>query len=152
MRKRLTAFGKALITLSLMWPIPLYFVLYPFKYKIGMPNWIGEGYWWLLPIVNLLGFLLCLCAWYRPKSKVAPTAFKGSLIYSLFKIGFWSVVIISAFAMIVLLIMAIYYLLCTEILFAWFPFAAPVAIVIALAIFGIVWMRKRKSEKGGDNA
>lgn len=144
MRRKILLLGKILITISLIWPIPLWFVLYPVQYQISMPNWVDDSYWWLLPAMNIIGIILCLVAKYRPSTFNNPIPFRDSLTYQVFRIGLWSLAIVSSFVALVLAIMAIYYLFFTKLLTYWVPFAAPAIIFGILLWRGIRFYKSHK--------
>lgn len=142
--------GKCLILFSILWPVPFGFIMYPwFGYKIDMPMWgVKPGYWWPLLIFFALGVVLCLISNYHSKdaSQMQSAQFKNTILWLAFKVLIYGGLTIMVFLIMVLLIVALYYLFLTPLIEYSVPIFAGIGIVGYLTFIGYSYYRNKKNE------
>lgn len=147
MRKCLLTIGKLLIILSMLWPIPLWYALYPVRYQIKMPELYSDDYWWILLGVMALGIIMCVAAHYTPDNfDNSDEKFSHSLSAYLFKVALWCLTIIGGFALVVLLIVGLYYTFCTEWIDVIVPAIFGIIFLVGLIWFGWTYYQEHKSD------
>lgn len=169
MNKTLWVIGKALIVFSLLWPLPLEFILLcvgwfcelqPEMLGFMRPllTWLGGvispfiwgqlfGYLWPLLITLVLGLALCCILGYRASSVNQGAEGSASPFRLLFQVIKWAVYGILGFYVLVLAIIGIYYTLFTKYVEIIVPIGAATAIVGYLLYIGWkVYTRNNKDE------
>lgn len=148
MRKLLTIVGKCLIIFSLLWPVPMGFVIYPwFGYKIDMPMWgIKSGYWWPLLGILATGIGMCLIANYSAAPCDSKPKFKSTVFFNVFKVLGYGLLIILGFFLLVLLVVGLYYLFLTPLIEIAVPAIFGIGIVGFLLYVGIKYYKDRHNQ------
>ena len=149
MRKLLTIIGKCLIVFSLLWPVPVGFVIYPlFGYKIDMPMWgIKAGYWWPLLGILATGILMCLIANYSSAPSNPRPKFKTTVLFNVFKIFGYGLLIILGFILLVLLVVGLYYLFLTPSIEISVPVMFGIGTVGYLLYIGIKYYKEKHNQQ-----
>lgn len=148
MRKFLTIIGKCLIVFSLLWPVPVGFIIYPlFGYKIDMPMWgIKAGYWWPLLGVLVIGIVMCLLANYRSLPYNPTPKFKATVLYNVTKVFGYGILAIIGFFLLVLFIVGLYYLFLTPLIEVSVPILFGTGIVGFLLYIGFKYYNERRNK------
>ena len=141
MRKTIMILGKCLIIFSLLWPVPFGFIMYPwFGYKIDMPMWgVERGYWWPLLIILVIGIMLCLLSRYKSRSADAmkKAQLKDTMLAKALKLLNWGTLLIIVFFLVTLVIIALYYLFFTPMIYISVPVCAAIGVSCFLVYLGV---------------
>lgn len=116
-RHTIMVIGKCLMVLAFLWPIPLQFVIPYVCQWFGyweVPMWGDDNlYWWPMGICFVVGLLITLLA--SNKSKDAPISSNQDVPARLFMVATkWSAYIVVGFFVLTLVVLGLYYTICTE--------------------------------------